>query len=152
MIIVVTGYRYWKHEGVIRAALELISPPDRGSVLRHGACGWEIGPHGAWIKTGPIKGADGIADRIGREYGWTVEAWPANWRKHGRGGGPERNREMLDADPPPDLVLAFTRDLFGSKGTRDCVFKANRRGIPVVLYGETPLIRPELHLELIGHR
>lgn len=43
------------------------------------------------------------------------------------GAGPLRNRQMLDE--VPDLVLAFHAEMQSSKGTKDCVLEANRRGI-----------------------
>lgn len=59
------------------------------------------------------------------------EAHPADWGRYGKGAGPIRNREMVDAGA--DLVLAFP--LPGpksrSRGTWDCVGAAEAHGIPV---------------------
>ena len=56
----------------------------------------------------------------------------AQWDIHGKAAGPIRNREMLDLQP--DIVIAFHDNLAQSKGTKDCVEEAVRRGIPVAVY------------------
>lgn len=81
--------------------------------------------HDLILLHGDALGADQIAARVGREFGWTVRAFPADWKAHGKAAGPIRNRLMLDEQP--DLVLAFQVD--GSRGTQDTVDEARRRGI-----------------------
>jgi hypothetical protein len=56
-----------------------------------------------------------------------VEAHPADWAKHGKAAGPLRNQEMVDLGA--DICLAFP--LNASRGTRDCMRRAEAAGIPV---------------------
>ena len=78
---------------------------------------------------GMARGADSLAARAAYELGISVIGFRARWEKFGKAAGPIRNREMLDEKP--DLVIAFHDDLESSKGTKDCVEEARRRGIPV---------------------
>lgn len=56
----------------------------------------------------------------------------AEWKRYGRAAGPRRNEHMLNAEP--DVLVAFHDDLNGkSKGTKNCVMQAQRKGILVVL-------------------
>jgi hypothetical protein len=72
------------------------------------------------------KGADRLAGEWADARGVSVEAHPADWKKHGRGAGPVRNQKMLEQKP--DLVVAFP----GGKGTADMVRRAKEAGIEVV--------------------
>jgi len=80
-----------------------------------------------------IEGGAHGADIMGRQWAIgkkvTYTEVPADWKTHGKAAGPIRNRQMLDM--APDVVLAFHVDLAASKGTKDCVEEAKRRGIPV---------------------
>lgn len=78
---------------------------------------------------GDAQGADRIAGHVAKSLGMSVIAVPAEWDKYGRSAGPIRNRKMLDMGP--ELVLAFHPDIENSKGTKDCVGEARRRGIKV---------------------
>ena len=77
---------------------------------------------------GAARGADSIADEW-KHLGVDVRPYPADWTRFRKSAGPIRNRQMLDDQP--DLVVAFHDDLAASKGTKDCVEEAARRGIPV---------------------
>ena len=79
---------------------------------------------------GDAPGADRIAAKVARSFGWEVRAFPADWQTHGKRAGILRNLRMLDERP--DLVVAFTN---GSRGTQHTIDEARRRGIPVVVYG-----------------
>lgn len=64
----------------------------------------------------------------------------ANWREHGRGAGPIRNRKML-TEFKPDLVVAFP----GGRGTADMASIAVAAGVdvyvvptPTYVIAETP--------------
>lgn len=80
------------------------------------------------IVHGVARGADTIAGEVAKKLGMSVEEYPADWKKFGRSAGPIRNRVMLDTKP--DLVIAFHNNIEESKGTKDCVTEARRRGIP----------------------
>jgi hypothetical protein len=74
---------------------------------------------------GDANGADRLAGEWGTARGITVEAHPADWKKHGRAAGPIRNQKMLEETPA--LVVAFP----GGKGTADMVKKARQAGVEV---------------------
>lgn len=112
MIVLVCGDRFWTDKEKIRVRLGKL-------------------PAGTTVIHGAARGADSIAGAEAQEFGFKVMAVPADWAKHGKAAGPIRNREMLDQKP--DLVIAFHPNLEGSKGTKDTVTEAWRRGIPVEL-------------------
>ena len=74
---------------------------------------------------GDAPGADTLAGRWAHQRAVQVEAFPADWDRHGKAAGPIRNRQMLDTNP--DLVVAFP----GGRGTADTVTEARRRGIKI---------------------
>ena len=108
MKVLVTGSRYYSDYSIMKKELEAL-PKD--TVLIHGGC----------------VGADALADLIGRQLGFKIMVFNADWAKNGKAAGPIRNSEMLKEKP--DLVLAFP--LEGSKGTWDTVSKARGLGIEV---------------------
>lgn len=77
---------------------------------------------------GDAQGADRLAGAEARRRGIPIEAYPADWEKHGRAAGPIRNQQMLD-EGKPDLVVAF--HLYNSRGTADMIRRARSAGIPV---------------------
>lgn len=85
-------------------------------------------PLEATIIHGAANGADSLAGAIARRLGFNaVVAVPADWKRYGLGAGPIRNRKMLEMGP--DLVLAFSRDIENSKGTRNMVEQARKAGV-----------------------
>jgi hypothetical protein len=79
---------------------------------------------------GDAPGVDRQAAHLwGQVWGFPTEAHPADWKTYGMGAGPRRNGEMVDLGA--DLCIAFP--VSASKGTWDCVRKAENAGIPVVL-------------------
>lgn len=98
----------------------------RSVALIHGACG---------RRGAAPKGADSIAAEVAERLGWPVEAFPADWQKHGKAAGPIRNSLML-ADGRPSRVLAFGK-LFkpngDTTGTGDMVVKAHQAGLIVTV-------------------
>jgi hypothetical protein len=125
--VVITASRSWTNTALIR---------DRLSRL----------PSGTTIVHGGAPGGDTIADAEARALGLTVEVWPANWERYGRGAGVIRNLDMLDSTPqqptsdpppPPDLVVAFWDGK--SRGTKHTIDSAERRGLPTdVVVDPTP--------------
>lgn len=124
--ILVTGSRLWTDTATIRTALTRAwKRYGRPITVIHGAC---------------PTGADPIADTWAREHALHdvhVEAWPADWHRHGRAAGPIRNHAMLDSGITE--VLAFP--LGHSPGTRGTIRAARARGIPVTDHGR-PQIAP----------
>lgn len=108
--ILVTGSRDWTDHSAVIEALQKHGP----GTLVHGDC----------------RGLDRSAARIAQELGWPVEAWPANWIDEGPAAGPKRNQRMVNAGA--DVCLAFP--LAYSKGTWDCVRRAEAAGIPVFVF------------------
>lgn len=110
MKVLVTGSRHWDIAGQIL---------DRLAKL----------PKLTTIITGGARGVDATAGVAARVNGFDLIEFPANWTGRGKAAGPYRNRLMLDMNP--DLVIAFHEDYENSKGTKDCVEEAKRRGIKV---------------------
>lgn len=113
--ILITGDRDWNNYWVI---YDVLFKLDRDSIIIHGAA----------------KGADTMAGIIAKNLGFKdVIPVPAEWEKYGKAAGPIRNKKMLDMEP--ELVIAFHNDLENSKGTKNCVEEAEKRGIEVkVIY------------------
>lgn len=94
---------------------ELKNLPPKSTVI-HGAC----------------RGIDTIAGEIATDLGLFVKEYPItseDWRDLGNSAGPMRNRMMLDANP--NYVLAFHPDIIYSRGTKDMMRQAYKRGIEV---------------------
>ena len=116
--ILITGSREWDNAELLSFELGLAiggsgRPLDQ-VVLVHGAC---------------PTGADAMADRIARDYGYRTERHPADWDRHDKAAGPIRNQEMVDLGA--DICLAFFKDGAGNRGTTNCAAEAARAGIPV---------------------
>ena len=121
--ILVTGSREWSQRDVmgynILALVQQVDrdDPDREVIIVHGAA----------------KGADLMAADIGTAIkGVTIEPHPADWTTHGKRAGPIRNQAMVDLGA--DICLAFPTA--SSVGTWDCVRRANRAGIRVIVVPE----------------
>ena len=114
MKVLFTGDRNWTDRESIRKRISIL-------------------PSDTEIVFGDASGVDYIAGTEAVIQGYKVNGpHIADWNKHGRAAGPIRNRKMLDQKP--DLVIAFHPFLDGSKGTKDCVNEAKRRGIPVEVH------------------
>ena len=110
MMVLVCGSVEWQDWQPIQTALAMLPP---GSIVMHGAA----------------RGADRIAGSIARKLGFEVRAYPALWRRYGRGAGLIRNAEMIALGP--ELVLAF--QLNQSRGTQHTIDLARKAGIPVLV-------------------
>jgi hypothetical protein len=118
--VLVCGDRHWKDDRLIHGALAALKE-------RHGRF---------VVIEGGANGADTLAWHVATdELLLDVETFPADWTKYKRAAGPLRNRQMLDTKP--DLVLAFHDNIERSRGTKDCVEEARRRGIPVRVVSHT---------------
>lgn len=116
MRVLVCGSRDWTDAALIEAALRQL-------------------PASTTIVHGAARGADSLAGSIARRLGFTVEAHPADWAKHGKVAGPIRNAAMLATGI--DRVLAFH---LGGRGTQDMIDRARRAGVPVTVYGPESVI------------
>ena len=115
----VTGDRDWVNRDVISQRLSYIPS---GWILVHGAA----------------RGADSIADELwekatGKDH---VLPFAADWNKWGKRAGPIRNRQMLTANPEIEIVIAFHNEIGMSKGTKDMVIQAMKKGLPVEIITE----------------
>ena len=123
--ILVTGSRDWTDKPTIRHAIfdtwEAAGRP-KNTVLVSGAC---------------PTGADRYSEICGDAFGFTVERHEADWAQYRKGAGPKRNQLMVDLDA--DVCLAFPRE--GSKGTVDCIKRAEKAKIPLQRYKEYENVR-----------
>ena len=113
--ILVTGYRHWEDEEVIRKKLleawEYLGYPT-DAVLVQGEC--------------PYGGADFIAKTLWESAGFTVEPHPAERDPVTNVIlGKERNAKMVNLGA--DLCLAFLHP--ESRGTKNCIRLAREAGI-----------------------
>ena len=113
MKVLICGDREWWNAKKIADRIKQLPV---GTVVIHGAC----------------RGADRIAGNAAFNHGLVVREYPARWKKYGRSAGPIRNREMLDKENP-DLIIAFHESILESKGTKDMLKEATKRGIPTEL-------------------
>ncbi len=107
--ILVCGGREWPLTEPIRRILKQYP---KGTVLIHGAC----------------RGADLMAAEVGKELGFIIEPYPADWRRYGRGAGPIRNKQML-VEGKPDIIYAFHEDITKSVGTKNMLLQADAVGV-----------------------
>ena len=124
--VLVTGSRDWTDPAPIYRALyyQRMIAGERGLIIVHGDC---------------ATGADAIADRWGRQFypgTTTLERYPADWKRHGKGAGPMRNQVMVNLGA--DVCLAFPFP--DSRGTRDCMRRAEEAGIRVEVFEGHPMI------------
>lgn len=77
---------------------------------------------------GEARGADLMARGWAANRGVTIEPYPADWDRFGKGAGPIRNAQML-VEGRPDWVCAFDT---GGPGTRDMIRQAREAGLPVL--------------------
>lgn len=116
MIILVTGSRNF----------------DDGSLMENALLNIAQGHVDVEVIHGGARGADTLAQKIADFHGWTCTAFPAEWNVYGKAAGHIRNQKMVNYGP--DVAIAFP--VGTSRGTRDCVRRARKGGIPVVVVGE----------------
>lgn len=126
--VVVTGSREWSDKSRIRRDLSRFS---RGTVLLHGGCS---------------RGADAIADRVGRELGFDVRPVPVVRKLDGDwpGAGPRRSLRMLlraldllrRRFVSSLVVLAYPKPGAKNKGTFACMNLAEQLDIKVENRGD----------------
>ena len=116
MLVLICGDRNWTDKQAIEREF-----------IQHG-----LDPSRDTIMHGRASGADTLAGNIGKERGFPVRSYPAQWHIHGRAAGPIRNKLMLDQNP--DLVLAFHPDITKSKGTGHMVRIARAKGVETEVF------------------
>jgi hypothetical protein len=81
------------------------------------------------VVSGGARGADAMSERIASEFGLTHQHFRADWGRYGRGAGPIRNQQIIDA---ADLIVAFP--LGKSSGTYNAITKAEKANKRVKIY------------------
>ena len=117
-IVVVTGDRHYSRYGVVRDTAVVLKEQFKRLIIVHGAA----------------TGADTQIEIACKELKIPYHGYPAEWFTYRKAAGPKRNRTILDLYPKIRLVMAFHDYLANSKGTRDMIEEAMRRGIEVILY------------------
>lgn len=80
---------------------------------------------------GDCSGVDIDAKEICTNLNIEYEVFPADWKKLGLKAGPVRNAQMIEL---ADHVLAFHSDLKKSKGTKNTIKLAKKKGIPIEIF------------------
>ena len=80
------------------------------------------------IVSGCAEGADKLGERYASEHNLTVERFPADWERYGRGAGPKRNAQMAKV---ADGVLVFWDGK--SRGTKNMIENAKKANKPYVI-------------------
>jgi hypothetical protein len=78
------------------------------------------------IVSGGARGADTLAEYYAKKKAIPYLIFPADWDKHGKKAGILRNQDIVDN---ADAMIAFLAP--ESKGTRDSIKRAQKKGIPV---------------------
>ena len=126
MRVAITGDRNWSAAKAIESALRTLNAATDFVVL------------------GDADGADTLARLACGKLGLRHRVHDADWKSFGRAAGPIRNEAMLDdlcegwydevlLDLPRPLreLWYFHDDLARSKGTKNCVEQARKRGITI---------------------
>jgi len=78
---------------------------------------------------GAARGADSLAGKFAKEFGYKETKFPADWNKYGKSAGFKRNKQMID-EGKPDIVVAFP----GGKGTTNMKILTKEYGIRLYEY------------------
>lgn len=96
------------------------------------SCFLDTLPNGSLVIVGDARGVDSqVADLCKLKRIECIKE-KARWDLYGRAAGPIRNSKMLDYQP--DFVVAFHKNLKSSKGTKNCISQAEKRGLEVKLF------------------
>ena len=85
-------------------------------------------PENIVIVSGHASGADALGERYAQERGLQLEAFPANWKAHGRAAGPIRNAQMASV---AHALIAFWDGK--SRETKNMIDTATKRGLKVAV-------------------
>ena len=78
------------------------------------------------VVCGKARGADTLGEQYAKEYGYSVQYFPADWDRYGKAAGYLRNTEMAKN---ADALAAFWDGM--SLGTRHMIEIARSRGLKV---------------------
>ncbi len=82
--------------------------------------------HDIIILSGTAKGTDTLGEKYAIERGYELRRFPAEWARYAQSAGPIRNTQMAQN---ADGLVAFWDGV--SKGTKDMIEKANKKGLLV---------------------
>ena len=88
--VVIAGYRNFDNYDVLKEYVD--------------ACLTEFEQQEFTIISGHCKGVDLMGERYAKEKGYSLETYPADWKKYGRAAGPIRNKQMAEMC---DYVICF---------------------------------------------
>lgn len=88
------------------------------------------------IVEGGASGADTLAREYALERGMNYKEFKADWKRYGRAAGPKRNDEMIVFIKEKNGVALYFWD-GKSKGTKQCIESARRKGINVTIWDTT---------------
>lgn len=76
------------------------------------------------VLCGEARGADALGKRYALERGFSVQSFPADWKRFGRSAGVCRNRQMAEA---ADACVVFWDGV--SHGSANMIAEAERAGL-----------------------
>jgi hypothetical protein len=131
-IILCCGDRNWTNKKLIKKWLKKKKPDAIVEGGQYKSVPANIGyPRGRWI----VVGADYKAGVVADELGIPHFQCKANWEFYKKAAGPIRNGWMIKFMPVTE-VLAFHNDIENSKGTKNMIQQAQKKGIPVTIVKE----------------
>lgn len=117
---------------------------DRNSPMLFEEVVWfelEALPKYSVVMHGGCKGIDTLVEEFAQSLKIKTKVFKAQWDLYGSRAGPIRNAAMVNARP--DVVYAFHPDIELSKGTRNVMEQAYRKGIPVYLHNQKRKVKFE---------
>ena len=78
------------------------------------------------IVSGHARGADTLAEKYAQDEGFSLEIYPAQWKKYGKGAGFRRNEQMAEV---ADALIAFWDGK--SHGTKHMIDIMNEKNLLV---------------------
>lgn len=86
----------------------------------------EIKTRNIIIVSGTARGADSLGEDFGKQFGMTIEEYPADWDQFGKSAGYIRNKEMAQVS---DYALIFWDGK--SKGTKHMIDLCNAFNVKI---------------------
>ena len=78
------------------------------------------------VVSGHARGADTLGEKYAQDEGFTLEIYPAQWKKFGKRAGYRRNEQMAEVS---DALIAFWDG--SSKGTKHMIDIMNEKNLLV---------------------
>ena len=78
------------------------------------------------IVSGGCAGADLLGERYAKENGYSIDRYPAEWKKYGKKAGIMRNAVMADN---ADALITYWDGI--SRGTKNMIDEARKKGLAV---------------------